>query len=133
VVVAEPFRIIGFQDLRDAMENLLTVDLTDDELRERGVTLTKYETLINGLGPSSYALIELTTKEQYLLHRLQHQPEVLNVVASLDEAPTPLIDRFVIALDVPRNRIEWTASDEYWSDTRRLYDREKWLHRRRLG
>jgi hypothetical protein len=129
--VAERFRVIGFKDLRDAMEMLLTVDLTDEDLRERGVVLTEHDTVLDGLGPSSYTLIELTTKEQFLLHRLEHRPQVLNVHASLDDVPAPLVERFLGALDVTPDRIEWTASDEFWNETRRTYDRDKWRDQRR--
>ncbi len=129
--VAERFRVIGFKDLRDAIESLLMVDLTDEDLRERGVALTEYGSVVDGLGPSRYTLIELTTKEQYLLHRLEHRPEVLCVVASLGEVPAPLAERFLSALDVTPDRIEWTASDEYWKEARDSYDRDAWLKRRR--
>jgi hypothetical protein len=125
--MTERFRVIGFEDVRDAMEKLLTVDLADDELRERGVALTEYETLMDGLGPSIYTLIELTTKEQYLLHRLDYRPEVLNVDASLDEVPARLLS----ASSMRSTWIEWKAGDEFWNETRRGYDREKWLERRR--
>jgi hypothetical protein len=129
--MAEPFRVIGFDDLRDAMEMLITLDISDDELRERDVALSEYETLLDGLGPSTYTVLELATREQYLLHRLDWRPEVLNVDASLDENPRPLVARFLAALDVPRDRIRWAASDEFWDETRRSYDRDKWLEQRR--
>ena len=128
------FRVISFNDLRDALEALIEIEISDDELRERGIVLTERGSLMDGLGLSSYTLIELATKEQYLLQRLEHKPETLNISASLDESPTPLVERFVAALDVAKERIKWAASDEFWNEARVRYDRAKWLEQRqRLG
>ena len=54
-----PVRIISFDDLRDATEAVAMADVADDELSEIGVPLDHHGVLMDGLGPSHYALIEL--------------------------------------------------------------------------
>jgi hypothetical protein len=130
--VSEPFRVISDEDLRDGIEALLTIDVGDHDLGERGVPVSRHDTVIEGLGLSKFTMIELATdrREQYVLHRLDHMPQVLNVLASLDESSTSLVEEFLDALDLPADRVDWTASEDFWNETRRSYDRDMWLRER---
>ena len=51
-LMAESFRIIAFDDLRDAIEDVALVEVSDNELAKRGLALADEETLVDGLGPS---------------------------------------------------------------------------------
>jgi len=127
--MAGAVRVISFADLRDGLDQLTTIKLSDQELADRGIPLTKRETLVDGLGPSTYTLIELASGHQYLLHRLEHKPETLNVDGPLSGDLQSLIEQFLAALDIRKGRVVWSASEEFWNQSRQGYDRDEWLRR----
>jgi hypothetical protein len=134
LLLRQPIRIIPEDSLSDALEMLATIDVSDEELADRGVRLSEHDVVIDGLGPSTFTLIELQSREQYLLHRLEHRPETLNVHAPLTADPRALLGTLLSALDLAPDRVKWTEADEYWTKLVEEYDREKWLkQRRRLG
>jgi hypothetical protein len=47
----------------------------------------------------------------------------------LSDAPQPLIDELLAALDVNPDRVRWSASNDSWNENRQSYDREAWLRR----
>jgi hypothetical protein len=128
--VAVALRTISFDDLRDALEYLVTLEVSDAELVERGIPLREKNALFNGLGPSSFALVESVSGRQYLLERLEYKPDVVNIHGPLSsDEPQPLIDELLAALDVSREKVRWSASEDFWNESRQSYDRNDWLRR----
>lgn len=75
-------RVIGSHELRDGIDRLAEIELSDAELAERTVELTQHE-WENGLGPLAFTFIELDSGEQYALGRLEYVPERVKLIGSV--------------------------------------------------
>jgi hypothetical protein len=114
-VVTASFRELGFADLRDAMEDAARVNLSDEELSERGLPLATEDTLYDGLGPSRFVILELETGEQYLLHRLVEAPfDGVFIVTTITADADALTNRLLDGLDIPRERVSWRVGKDHW-------------------
>ena len=109
----------------------MAVALSEEELAARGIHLSEHDTVRKGLGPSAYLCVEFEGGLQCALERLDYKPELLDVAVPMTDDAEPLIERVKAALDISSDRVHWSASDEYWNDSRRLYNRDDWQDRRR--
>ena len=132
--VPAPFRIIAFDDLRDAIEDVALVDVSDSELADKGVPLVEEDTLMDGLGSSRFALLELATGEQYLVHRLLLKPsDGVFIVATTTEEASTLADRLLDALDISKGKVTWRVDSDHWNVLLTAYragGKESWEARR---
>jgi hypothetical protein len=128
-------RLIDPAEVREAMEELALLDVSDGELAESGAALTEEAELVDGLGPSRYAYLELPSGEQYLVHRLLYAPyEGVNLVATLTADAPSLVAAFMDAAELPSDRVRHVVDD--WDDLLKAYHeggRDRWLARRRGG
>jgi hypothetical protein len=122
-------RAIALDELRDAVAELAQVEISDGELARLGVPLTGREVLWAGLGPSAYTVVDVAGGAQYVLHRLDYDPGLVNVAATLTAEPATLIEQLVSALQLSADRVRWRESDELWLEALASYDRDAWLRR----
>jgi hypothetical protein len=100
-------KVISRAEMRVGVEHLAELRVSDEELAGRGVTLDTKD-WIDGLGPHTFAFIEVEGGNQFALARSEWGPDDLQVWAQLDKDEQQL-GVLVAALGVDRDRLTWVS------------------------
>jgi hypothetical protein len=129
--VVSSVRKIPITDLRAGTELLAQLDLSDEELAVRGISL-ETEEWVSGLGPFRSVCVELPGGEQYVLARSEWVPEFLDVHGTMSRG-VDQIGPLLEALGLAQTQVTWMESSEQWSALLGGYDHERWLARMAAG
>jgi hypothetical protein len=113
VVTVPTARRITVDDLVSPLEIIAQLDLSDDELRQRGLALQDRQCW-DGLGDYAGCYIELATGEQFLLRRFDFGDGQLDVLGLIERDPREQVARLLAALGVERSRVRWEVPLEAW-------------------
>jgi hypothetical protein len=109
------FRLISVEDVRETLEELAVLAVTDEEFAARGVPLV-HEGFWDGLGDYQAARIELRTGEQVFLRRLEWPAEQgenrVDVFGALSRPVESTLEHLLAALGLGRDCVSWRIADE---------------------